>query len=142
VKLYLDSSVLVAALTPELLNPRALAVLGSASSVVVSELTITETRISLIRKRKRGAMTAIEVAESMQELSTALQDGTFSVEALTVSAHRAAESLADRVPVAVRAMDALHIAMVAQIGAELATFDKDQALAARADGLTVHDETA
>jgi predicted nucleic acid-binding protein len=35
-------------------------------------------------------------------------------------------------------MDALHVAMAAQLGAEMATFDADQAAAAKAEGLTVH----
>jgi uncharacterized protein len=138
VKLYLDSSVLVAAFAPEKFSQRAMDLLGNASEVVVSELTVTEARVSLVRKRKRKAMTAEEVAEALAEIAEAIQDGTLGVEPLPVEIFRAAEALADRVAVPVRAMDALHVAMAAQLGAEMATFDADQATAAKAEGITVH----
>jgi uncharacterized protein len=138
VKLYLDSSVLVAAFAPEKFSQRAMDLLGNASEVVVSELTVTEARVSLVRKRKRKAMTAEEVAEALAEIAEAIQDGTLGVEPLPVEIFRAAEALADRVAVPVRAMDALHVAMAVQLGAEMATFDADQATAAKAEGITVH----
>ena len=137
-KLYLDSSVLVAAFAPEKFSQRAMDLLGNASEVVVSELTVTEARVSLVRKRKRKAMTAEEVAEALAEIAEAIQDGTLGVEPLPVEIFRAAEALADRVAVPVRAMDALHVAMAVQLGAEMATFDADQATAAKAEGITVH----
>ena len=139
-RLYLDSSVLVAAYAPEQFSLRAVELLGTASELVVSELTVTEARVSLIRKRKRQAMTAAEVADAFSEIAEAIQDGTISVKPVPVNAHRLAEALADRVMVPVRAMDALHVAMAALLGAELATFDADQATAARAEGITVHTE--
>lgn len=139
-KLYLDSSVLVAAFAPEKFTGRALDLLGGATEVVISELTVTEARVSLIRKRKRQAMTASEVAEALAEIDGAIRDGTLGVEPLPVTIFRAAEALADRVVVPVRAMDALHVAMASRLGAELATFDADQASAAKAEGLTVYSE--
>ena len=139
-KLYLDSSVLVAAFAPEALTSRALDVLNGSSEVVISELTLTETRISLIRKRKRGVMTAAEVVSALEGLSAAIADGLLAVEPLPVVAFRAAEGIADRVPGPVRAMDALHVGMASILGAELVTFDTDQAAAARAEGILTHTE--
>jgi len=63
-----------------------------------------------------------------------------SVAPLPVAAFREAEAIADRVSAPVRAMDALHVAMAAALGAELATFDGGQALAARAEGITTVSE--
>ena len=77
--LYLDSSVLVAAFAPEAYTSRALEILGLSSRVMVSELTITETRISLIRKRKRGALTNDEVTAALAELAVAIGDGVLAV---------------------------------------------------------------
>jgi uncharacterized protein len=142
VKLYLDSSVLVAAFAPEKFSQRAMDLLGNASEIVVSELTITEARVSLARKRKRKAMTAEEVTEALAEIAEAIQDGTLGVEPLPVEIFRAAEALADRVVTPVRAMDALHVAMAARLGAEIATFDADQAAAAKAEGIGVHSDKA
>ena len=141
-KLYLDSSVLVAAFSPEAFTNRALAILNLSSEVVISELTLTETRISLIRKRKRGAMTAGEVVSALTELSSAIADGLLLVEPLPAAAFRAAEGIADRVPGPVRAMDALHLGMASILSAELATFDTDQAAAAKAEGIFTHTESA
>jgi len=140
-KLYLDSSVLVAAFSPEAFTNRALDILALSPEVIISELTVTETRISLIRKRKRGAMTAGEVAAALAELSAAIADALLLVEPLPVAAFRAAEDVADRVPGPVRAMDALHVGMASHLGAELATFDSDQAIAAKAEGIATHTES-
>ena len=138
--LYLDSSVLVAAFSPEAFTSRALDILELSSRVIISELTVTETRISLIRKRKRGAMTGGEVATALAALATAIGDGVLMVAPLPVDAFRVAEAIADRVAGPVRAMDALHVAMAGILGAELATFDGDQATAARAEGIVTHTE--
>ena len=139
--LYLDSSVLVAAFSPETFTKRALDILGFSSEVSISELTVTETRISLIRKRKRGAMTAGEVAAALAELAAAIGDGVLEVEPLPVEAFRAAEDIADRVPGPMRAMDALHVGMARILSAELATFDADQAIAAKAEGIPTHTQS-
>jgi len=139
-KLYLDSSVLVAALSPEAFTNRALDILALSPEAIISELTVTETRISLIRKRKRGAMTASEVAVALAELSAAIADALLLVEPLPVAAFRTAEDVADRVPSTVRAMDALHVGMASILCAELATFDTDQAIAAKAEGIVTHTE--
>lgn len=137
-KLYLDSSVLVAAFSPEAFTDRALDILALSPEVIISELTVTETRISLIRKRRRGAMTAGEVADALAELSIAIADTVLRVEPLPVAAFRAAEDIADRVPGPIRAMDALHLGMANILCAELATFDADQASAAKAEGIVTH----
>ncbi|GEM_PF-5180505 len=63
--LYLDSSVLVAAFSPESFSRRALNILSLSPQVIISELTVTEPRVSLIRKRKRGAMPGVEVAAAL-----------------------------------------------------------------------------
>lgn len=136
--LYLDSSVLVAAFSPEAFTNRALDILALSPQVTVSELTVTETRISLIRKRKRGAMTSDEVATALAELSAAIGDGVLAVAPLPVEAFRAAEDIAGKVPDPVRAMDALHVAMASILRAELATFDDVQATAATFLGITTH----
>jgi len=128
----------VAAFSPETFTSRALDILGLSSEVIISELTVTETRISLIRKRKRGVMTANEVATALAELAATIRDGVLVVEPLPVEAFRAAEDIADRVSGPVRAMDALHVAMAGILSAELATFDGDQAIAAKAEGITTH----
>ena len=138
-KLYLDSSVLVAAFSPEAFTNRALDILGLSPDVLVSELTVTETRISLIRKRKRGAMTGGEVAAALAELAAAIGDGVLAVAPLPIEAFRAAEAIADRVPGSVGAMDALHVAMAGILRAELATFDSDQAMAAQAEVIATHE---
>lgn len=44
-KLYLDSSVLVAAFSPEAFTNRALDILASSPEVVISELTVTVGRV-------------------------------------------------------------------------------------------------
>jgi len=64
----MDASVLVAAFSREQASVQALDLLTTESAPVVNDLALVETRISLIRKRKRGEMTADETRRSLDAL--------------------------------------------------------------------------
>lgn len=139
-KLYFDSSALVPAFVREDTSKRAMQLLLTATTVHASELTITETRIAFQRKRKRGAISHAEYGKAINSLDKAIEEETLLVTPLPVAAFRSAETIGERTIVPIRAMDALHIAMAARLGAELATFDDDQATVACSEGITVHTE--
>jgi uncharacterized protein len=132
-----DASVLVAAFSREGGSSQALALLTGELMPVVNALALAETRVSLIRKRKRGEMTVDEVRRALAELRQALDDGLLSVVPQPEAMWDEAVAIADRVAVHLRTQDALHAACAKLHGISLATFDGDLAAAARAEGVDV-----
>lgn len=132
-----DASVLVAAFSREVASPQALALLTSEPLPVVNALGLAETRVSLIRKRKRGEMTADEVRRALAELHKSLDDGLLSVVPQPEAMWDEAVAIAERVAVHLRTQDALHAACAKLHGISLATFDGDLTAAAHAEGIDV-----
>lgn len=132
-----DASVLVAAFSREQASPQALALVAGEPSPVVNVLGLVETRVSLIRKRKRGEMTADEVRRALVELDQSIADGSLTLIPQSDAIWSEAVTIADRVAVHLRTQDALHVACAKLAGVALATFDNDLATAARAEGIHV-----
>ena len=74
-RLY-DASVLVAAFSREQASAQAVALLTVDPEPLVNELGLAETRVSPIRKRKRGEMTAGAVRRALMELDRSLAEGS------------------------------------------------------------------
>ncbi len=132
-----DASVLVAAYSRERDTQRALALLASEPLPLVNALGLAETRISLIRKRKRGEMTTDEVQRALVALQLSLEEGLLTVTPQPEAIWHEAVEIAQRVTVHLRTQDALHAASAKLAGAGLATFDGDLAEAARAEAIDV-----
>jgi predicted nucleic acid-binding protein len=137
VRRLFDASVLVAVFSRELASPQALALLTSEPMPVVNALGLAETRVSLIRKRKRGEMTAEEVRRSLAELQKELDDGLLVLVPQPEAMWDEAVAITERVAVHLRTQDALHAACARLNGIGLATFDGDLTAAARAEGIDV-----
>ena len=133
----LDASVLVAAFSRESSSEHAVSLLTSELQPVVHALGLTETRISLIRKRKRGEMTAEEVQRALAELASSIAEGLVVVIPEPTGLYDEAVRIAERVSVHLRTADALHAAWARLTGHSLATFDGDLAAAARSEGVDV-----
>ena len=132
-----DASVLVAAYSREAASAQAMTLLTGDPSPVVNVLGLAETRISLIRKRKRGEMSVSEVQRALDELQRALDDGLICIVPQPDAMWSEAVTIAARVTVHLRTQDALHAACAKLNGLGLATFDGDLAAAARAEGVEV-----
>jgi predicted nucleic acid-binding protein len=132
-----DASVLVAAYSREGASAQALALLTGEPVPAVNALALAETRVSLIRKRKRGEMTGDEVRRALAELQQAIDEGMLSIVPQPDTMWNEAVAVADRVAVHLRTQDALHAACAKLNGISLATFDGDLAAAARAEGVDV-----
>ncbi len=139
-RLYLDSSVFVAAYSEEKGTDRALELMENASQIFISELTRTETKIVLQRKRKQKLISQDEYLTTIRTIETTIQSNAIILEPLPRESFWEAVEIGDRAPLLLRTMDALHIAMATRLGTELATFDKDQADVARANKIKVHTE--
>jgi len=142
--LYLDTSILVAAVSREASTPRVLAWLGKLSDglsdadLVATDWSLTEVASALSWKLRMGTITLAEQTAARAGFSTLVSDQLqiLQVERADFSA---ASRMVERRDMAMRAPDALHLAVAGRNGAAFATLDRLQEAAARAAGLSVVD---
>lgn len=141
-KLYLDSSVLVAAVSKETNTKRALELMRKATRIFISKLTLAETKIVLQRKRKQNIINQDEYLTTVAAIDASIRAKVMILEPLPEESFEEAVEIGAQTPLLLRTMDALHIAMVVRLGTELATFDKNQAAVTHAKNIKVHTEIA
>ena len=135
VRLYLDTSVVVAAITREPHTGRAHGVLAHRGvDLVISDWTVTEVSAALSMKQRMGALQEAEREIALRVFERLTRESLVQEHILPADFARAAR-LADRPGVPVRAGDALHLAVVERTGSVLATFDVAMAQAAAEHGL-------
>jgi len=137
--IYLDASVLVAALTSEPHSDRARTWLRqhASSQFADSWWTGVEVASALAMKERRGVLSADERGEVEGRWLT-LREKSLHHLPVEHRHHVAAAMLVDALPAGLRAGDALHLAVVLDHGCELATYDRDLAAAALERGVSVH----
>ncbi len=135
--IYPDTSLLFPVYVPEERSAEADEIIRSASTVMISDLTVAEFYVSLARKRKLGVLSADEATVVREMFDGHMVDQELVRKAVGVIHYRRAGDVADASPVVVRTLDALHIAVALDLGAILATFDVRMADAARSLELEV-----
>jgi predicted nucleic acid-binding protein len=135
---YLDTSVLVTALTNELATQSLQDWLEAqeASSLHISCWVETEFSSALAMKVRTGRMTPEMRAVSLSDFAF-LRKYTLTMIAIKQSHFLAAAKLADNFALGLRAADALHLAVAMDAGATLCTLDRKLADAASAVGAKV-----
>jgi predicted nucleic acid-binding protein len=123
--LYLDTSVLVAALTRELATGRTLAWLAAQAPGVmaVSDWVTTEFSSALSIKLRRREIGLDDRADAMAAYNH-LRVATFVTLPFSAPQFHAAARFADQHVLALRGSDALHLAICAHHGATLCTLDE------------------
>ena len=123
--LYVDTSVLVAALTKEADTARMQNWLAAQSpgALAISAWAVTEFSAALSIKLGTGDINAAHRANALAAFALLCEE---SLNVLGVSAanFRAAALFADQSKLGLRAGDALHLAVCAEHGAELCTLDR------------------
>lgn len=136
--IYCDTSLLIAALTTEVLSDRAQPWLleQERRSLAISDWSLTEFASAVAMKHRRGEIDTAyrgNIEHAWGSLRT-----EFTFVRVTDRHFLHAAELVDAAPRGLRSGDALHLAIVLDQGCALATFDHDLADAARALGVAVH----
>ena len=133
---YLDTSLLVAALTREAASGRVQnwLVAQPPATVAISTWVVTEFSAALSLKVRTGDIDALYRARALAAFARYC-DETFSVLAVPQVSFQTAAHFADRNDLALRAGDALHLAICAEYGVELCTLDRRLAKAGPSVGV-------
>ena len=123
--LYVDTSVLVSALTNETDTSLCQTWLAEqdASALAISDWTVTEFSSALSIKLRTGALSAPHRAAALSAF-TRLSHESFQVLTVAHADFFAAARLADQSQLNLRAGDALHLSVCAAHGATLCTLDR------------------
>jgi uncharacterized protein len=123
--LYVDTSVLVAALTREADTARMQKWLASqaAGTLSISAWIATEFSAALSLKLRARDIDAAHRANALAMFATLCEE-SFAMLDVSALSFRAAALFADQAPLGLRAGDALHLAICAQHGAQLCTLDR------------------
>lgn len=138
--IYLDTSLIVAAITPEVGTEAAQALLRSKAGehLCVSDWVMTEVSGALAFKMRTKQIEAAQRIRALQSWRDML-DTSFSRLSIDRQAFVQAASYFERDDINVRSSDALHIAIAGLNGCSLATHDRLMASAARQLGIEVVD---
>lgn len=134
---YLDTSVLVAALTREkrTLSIQKWLAAQPSGTLTISHWTITEFSAALSIKVRTKQMNTTQRADSLS-LFSSLAEKSFAQVIIGPGEFQAAARYADQYKTGLRAGDCLHLAASASVGARLITLDKTLAKAATALGIS------
>lgn len=135
--MYVDSSALVKLYLPEPESDALNRSIAGRSDLVVSDLAVTEIVSSLSRRTREGELDGTVAGRLHRTLLGHIEDGLYRRVELLPATHREAERLLlSLAGVALRAADALHLALaVAAEAGSMLTYDRRLGKAAGAIGL-------
>jgi hypothetical protein len=135
--IYADTSLLLPVYVPEANSHLANEAVAGAEGLLISDLTVAEFLVGLARKVKLGELSADRAQDVHAAFERHMTEGFLQRIPLASKHSEAAGELASRSPVMLRTLDAIHLAVAAELEATMATLDNRLSEAARAIGLGV-----
>lgn len=137
--IYVDTSALAKWYLPETNSEKFAAWMQDQTETCISSLTVTEFRCLLARRQRMQLLTALQVQEVYARFQQDIQDGHLLRYAVSDRLISNAELIIEGLPtVALRTLDALHLAIAHDLGVErLTTADQVMADAATCLGIEV-----